>query len=285
MKCFYHSADLDGHCSGAIVKYFNPSCEMFGINYGDEFPWGVGERDETVYMVDFSLQPFGDMVKLWGGKNLIWIDHHISAIKDSESKEYQMSDAILGLRRDGIGACGLVWEYFSKEPAPYPVQLLAEYDVWNHSDPNALPFQYGIRMYHTRPDDDGMDFWVDFFDSDRYDGTAEIIEQGKLLLRHISSDNSKYAKACAFDTELDGLKCIAINKMLTNSQLFDSVWDKEKYDAMLTFGFRKGAWTVSLYTDKDGVDVSVIAKARGGGGHVQAAGFQCDKLPLTEVPQ
>jgi hypothetical protein len=39
MICFYHSADLDGHCSGAIIKKVHPECELIGINYGDEFPW------------------------------------------------------------------------------------------------------------------------------------------------------------------------------------------------------------------------------------------------------
>ena len=64
MKAFYHSADLDGHCSGAIVKYAHPECELIGINYGDKFPWESIGQDETVYMVDFSLQPFSDMIRL-----------------------------------------------------------------------------------------------------------------------------------------------------------------------------------------------------------------------------
>ena len=38
MKCFYHSADLDGQCSGAIVKLARPDCELVGIDYGDPFP-------------------------------------------------------------------------------------------------------------------------------------------------------------------------------------------------------------------------------------------------------
>ena len=39
IKCFYHLADLDGHCSGAIVKYKYPDAELFGINYGQAFPY------------------------------------------------------------------------------------------------------------------------------------------------------------------------------------------------------------------------------------------------------
>ena len=37
--CFYHRADYDGVCSAAIVKKFVPDCELYGIDYGDPFPW------------------------------------------------------------------------------------------------------------------------------------------------------------------------------------------------------------------------------------------------------
>ena len=51
MKCFFHSADLDGHCSGAIVKHKYPDCEMIGINYGQEFPWDTIEKGEKVPVI------------------------------------------------------------------------------------------------------------------------------------------------------------------------------------------------------------------------------------------
>ena len=108
----------------------------------------------------------------------------------------------------------------------------------------------------------------------------KIVRDGELLLNYIRQDNEKYCRAAAFETRLDGLLCIAINKMLTNSQLFDSVWDPEEYDAMLTFGHRQGAWTVSLYSTREDVDCSSVCKARGGGGHKGAAGFQCQELPF-----
>ena len=47
---------------------------------------------------------------------------------------------------------------------------------------------------------------------------------------------------------------------------------------MLTFSWRKGQWTVSMYSDKPDIDVSVIAKNNGGGGHKGAAGFQTDDI-------
>lgn len=66
---------------------------------------------------------------------------------------------------------------------------------------------------------------------------------------------------------------------MTNSQIFDSVYDPNKHDGMLTFAWKKGMWTVSMYGTK-GIDLSAIAKKHGGGGHKQACGFQCDELPF-----
>lgn len=33
--CFYHKADLDGVCSGDIVKHFVPDVERYGFDYGE----------------------------------------------------------------------------------------------------------------------------------------------------------------------------------------------------------------------------------------------------------
>ena len=147
MKCFYHSADLDGHCSGALVKAFNINCELIGINYDDEFPWETIGIGETVWMVDFGLQPFSDMLRLQKMCGLIWIDHHKSALEEYAKALSIGNEPIAGLRRDGIGACQLVYEFLTnKQKIPTYIKLLAEYDVWNHLDPRTLAFQYGMRF-------------------------------------------------------------------------------------------------------------------------------------------
>ena len=274
MKCFYHSADLDGHCSGAIIKMRYPECELIGINYGDSFPWGDRYPTETVFMVDFCLQPFDDMVKLNKQCHLTWIDHHKSAIETAHEKGFLAHEQSL---EDGIGACALVWDYcYPGMERPKYVELLAEYDVWNHTNMMTLPFQWGMRLKTTIPEK-GPGLWEDLH---RMENVVDIVNEGNIVLQYVAQDNRKYIEACGFETEIDGLKCIAINRMLTNSQMFDSVWDPEKYDAMLTFGWRKGQWNISLYSDMPDIDVSVVAKTRGGGGHKGAAGFQCSELPF-----
>ncbi len=68
---FYHSADLDGQCSGAIVKRRFPNSDLNPINYNQTFPWEIIKPEDTVYMVDFGLQPFEQMAKLNASCRLI----------------------------------------------------------------------------------------------------------------------------------------------------------------------------------------------------------------------
>jgi len=275
MKCFYHSADLDGKCSGAIVKQVYPECEMIGINYGEEFPWGDLVLNETVFMVDFSLQPFSDMFRLNEITNLVWIDHHISAIEEANKNNFFAYRQILV---NDMAACESVWNYFySSIPIPKVVHLLGRYDVWDLID-GTLELQNGMRLNDTSPEN--QKFWGNLFSNDV--AVDDLIQTGAILLKKQNIDNELHAKSCAFETELDGLKVIAMNTNFLSSIAFKSVWDSDKYDAMLAFIFRKKFWSVSLYTDKDGIDVSKVCKARGGGGHKQAAGFQCNELPFLK---
>ena len=273
MICFYHGSDLDGHCSGAIVKMKYPECELVPVDYGVGFPWNK-VKDEDIIMVDFCLQPFDDMFLLKEKANsLIWIDHHQDKIKQYK-KQYLRID---GLRINGIAGCELTYQYFYNTfDLPTFVSLLGRYDVWDHdADPRVMPFQLGMSRYNTLPDN--QEFWLSLFD---YEKVMRIVEDGSIILEYRDKENEKYVKACAFETELEGHRCLAVNKMLTNSQIFDSIWDNAKYDFMVTFGWWNGAWTVSIYTDKEGYDGSKISKKYGGGGHKQASGFQCKELPF-----
>ena len=284
MKCFYHSADLDGHCSGAIVKQKYPDCEMIGINYGQSFPWGDIEEGETIYMVDFGLQPFSDMEELNNVCDLHWIDHHKTAIADADAVGFVAGGG--QLLEEGKAGCELTWIYLygPEVPPPHPVWLLGRYDVWDHaSSEDILPFQYGMRQFsNTLPDN--TEFWEDVF---LYDVWDKIVDSGKLFLHYEASQNEKFCKVYAFETYIqhDGYDVFAIcaNRGFTNSKLFDSVYDPDRHHIMMSFIRLKlpaEKWTVSLYSTRDDVDCGAIAKAYGGGGHKGAAGFQCTTLPF-----
>jgi len=275
MKCFYHATDLDGQCSGAIIRQEFPECELIGITYSDAFFWNIIQPNETIIMVDFALQPFEDMLKLDKACDLIWIDHHLSSIEESDRHGFHPK----GWWKIGEAACELTWQYFVSPDLPLAVYLIGRHDVWDHSDYRTLAFHYGMQKYNTQPSED--DFWRELLhSSDNEKLIDSFIRDGDIILEYVRRDNAKYVKACSFDVTLDDYQCIAANKMLCGSQLFESIWDGDQYDIMLAFGYKSGRWNISLYTDRADIDVSQIAKKWGGGGHKGAAGFQADTLPF-----
>lgn len=273
MKCFYHSADLDGKCSAAIIKYIYSKCQLIGINYGDKFPWEIIiDPTETVYMVDFTLQPNIEMNKLNQSCKLIWIDHHKTAIDSIE----QLGLKIEGKREIGKAGCELTWEYsFPNIEIPRSIALLGRYDVWDHSDPDTLPFQYGMRQEDTDPNNEL--FWGNVI----YDKSfcQQILSNGEIIQKYMKQNNKEKCKVLCHELEFEGLRFIAANAALTGSQLFDSIYDENRHDAMMVYYHKNGKfWTVSLYAIKPEVDVSLIAKKWGGGGHEGASGFQVNDI-------
>ena len=60
--------------------------------------------------------------------NIVWLDHHISIIKD------MMDVEVAGNRVDGVAACELTWNWCFEEPVPMAVKLLSKYDTWEITD-------------------------------------------------------------------------------------------------------------------------------------------------------
>jgi len=282
MKCFYHSTDLDGHCAGAIVKHKYPECEMIGMDYGEEFPWDSITEGEIVFMVDFSLQPHEDMITLFNHCDLVWIDHHETAINGVNAFEI----AIAGIRDTKFAACELTWQYlFPNQVMPRSVFLLGRYDVWDHKDMDVLPFQYGIKQRDTNPEDDDR-LWHILFDGNKmlpsYTLVMDIVSEGRTIQKYVNKQNEFLCGPLCYEFEFEGLRFIAANACMPGSKLFDSVYDPDKHDAMMVYYNKNGKhWVVTMYSTKGDVNVGDIAKKHGGGGHKGASGFQCKETPFT----
>ena len=275
MKCCYHESDFDGQCSAAIVKYAFPDCQPMPITHGDSFPFHAFQPGETVYMVDFCL-PMNLMVRLNEMCEFTWIDHHKSTIEEAEEIGFHPR----GLRRIGQAACELTWSFlFPTRDLPHAVYLLGRCDVWDlEVDPAILPFQFGMGLQDTDP---VSPLWPRLFARGSSALEKRIISQGKVIGRYRSRENEKRARSCSFETDLQGVRAVAINAGLTNAAVFDGVWDPDRHDLMVTFCWMsKGSWRVTLYTDKPNIDCSALARRFGGGGHKCAAGFECRDLPF-----
>lgn len=286
MICVYHNKDLDGYCSGAIVKRKFPEAVMIGWDYGQPIPFeDIDPIGEDIILIDISF-PMADMFELAEvAKSLTWIDHHISAINEYNNfpEQARRGATITAVLENGIAACEGGWKYlFPDDPMPTAVKLAGEYDTWRNQDKfrweNAvLPFQFGMRMFCTSPETFPQELFS-HFDIVTDNPVYKIIHDGKLILSYQKTQNERACRS-SFEIEFGGLRAICLNNGGANSQIFDSVYDEAKHDIMIPFVFTGKHWTFSLYTTKDEVDCSIIAKSKGGGGHKKAAGFQLKELP------
>jgi oligoribonuclease NrnB/cAMP/cGMP phosphodiesterase (DHH superfamily) len=282
MICIYHDKDLDGSCSGAIVKKKFPEVVLIGYDYGQPIPWDKIPEGEPVIMVDVSL-PMSDMEKLSRHSHFqfTWIDHHASAI--AEYNQYFWNGAEpKAILKDGTAACEIAWQYFfPEEKLPTSVILLSKYDTWKNEDKELwediiLPFQFGMRLTkYTAETFPQYMLTIIAVDIDA------IVEKGEIILRYQAEQNAAAMKG-SFVIDLLNYRVLACNNGGFNSQAFESVWDEEKHDIMMPFRYNGKFWTCSLYTTKD-IDVSEIAKQLGGGGHRKAAGFQCSEIMIYHV--
>ena len=277
MLCIYHIADHDGKGSGAVVKSVFPEIELLGLNHDMEIPYDLIEKHEKVVVCDFAL-PVEYMFKLSETIDFTWIDHHASVIDKYEEELAKGRNPIKGLRQVGKAAIELCWEYFypSKE-VPLGITLLAKNDLFDLSDPRVRPFEFAMQSFGVNTPDDKI--WTELFEN-RLD-IEEMIQDGQRILGWINVRNYRLVRSMAFESEIDGYKCICANMPQGYSSFYDSVENRDSYDVMINFYMNKNQkWNLSFYSSKKNVDVSKIAAKFGGGGHRGAAGASSlDELP------
>jgi uncharacterized protein len=275
--CIYHSRDLDGWMSSAIVRLADDKINSLGWDYGDKIP-DLKDYDEII-MVDISF-PKDEMKKI-AQQGLIWIDHHISAINEMSGLGFILQ----GIRDVSFAACELTWKYFFPDTGmPELVRLLGRYDCFGHKgteeELKVLEFQYGARQAITNNEEAYAMLMIsrgrgDYdFDSDLCD---DIHLQGQAIYKYLCAE-AKQSYKKLFKIELDGYKFACINQERFNPINFGIDYHKDGFDGFACFWYSKGKFNYSLYNDNGLVDCSVIAKNRGGGGHKGASGFISEQI-------
>lgn len=245
-------------------------------------------EDTDVYIVDYSLEPQTFVLIREMAHNVIWIDHHISAIDKYEKyfgKEY--CDKIDGRRQIGIAACELT-ELYLKDEKNYMkfvcsevVKLVGDWDVFKLELTNSRKFRLGSTLYNTDiRTEDGKTFWLSCLD-DKSDLLGIVIYKGETLCEFM---DKHYAELCKYNSysvllvKYPTLKAVAINTAGINitGDVFNTI--KDKYDIGIIW-YKKGPYyAVELYSLSDNVNVAEIAVQYNGGGHRGAAGCLLEKL-------
>ena len=267
--CVYHHADMDGKCSGAIVRQRHPDCVLVPMDYKDEFPEclkGVG--GDTIYIVDFSFDP--EVMELLARNNrVIWLDHHKSAIEKARR-------TFPGLQRTDVAGCELTWEYLNTAvKPPAAVTLIGSYDSWRWVreseavQDNVLAFMAGCEQYPLWPDDPR---WARLL-SKAFDAHLDLLQEGRVIRRYVAEQDLRMCKAAAYMDDDGWLVC---NTNRASKTVFDAFIKERGYQPKgIRTWYRccSGEIKVSLRSDDPQVDCSVLASLHGGGGHRGAAGY------------
>lgn len=283
----YHGSDLDGVFSAAIIakKYGLDSVKCVPVNYGMEFPFDeIEECTRTVWVVDFSFDNMvwlKDKLATMYKADLIWCDHHESAIKKNANANVH---GIWGLRTVGRAGCELTYEYIHKEEAPTLIQYLSTYDVWDKERMNwddVMYVQYGARYYVGLSVERAVKLLDAVGEGDMSIGT--LAHTGEVILTWTDQINEGYVKCSAFEGTICGVKAVFMNTNVFNSNAFKSY--EGEYEVMVPFRYEKtGLVRFSIYADhNDKVNCAEMAERFGGGGHVGAAGFQLDSQKQDEL--
>lgn len=278
MYVIHHNKDLDGFSSGAICKLRYPDAKLIGWDYKDPIPEFEQFRGHDVIMIDITF-PIDDVKKL--GRicdQLTVIDHHIS-FKREYDERLDVWDSFLYIYKPNVAACEIGWNHlFSDKPVPYGITLLGRYDTWRQNEGNwkeeTLPFQYAMRTECTSAETFPTTYLEEYLPSCLY----KDVEKGKAILKYQEQQDMLACERSSFEMEVyGGFRGICLNTRAFSSNTLKSVYDPTIHDIMIGFEYTGTKWSVSLRSDND-IDVSTIAKARGGGGHAKAAGFEVNNF-------
>jgi oligoribonuclease NrnB/cAMP/cGMP phosphodiesterase (DHH superfamily) len=282
MKIFHHN-DLDGRCAGAIVAQFSQHFDQedfIEVDYKQPLPIDKVTENEMVYFVDYSFKESTvwqlDKV-LEKTKNVVWCDHHTSSLELLKVRPDLKK--VSGLVQNKISGAALIYMYLYKcsfEELPYYVKLVSDYDCWLYKyDPDTTHFKIGMDMLNHG----ALDLiWTILHREALLDCSDELtstINIGALIKQYIDQDNKQYRKAWAYESEIEGYKCLVINRK-SNSWIFGDQYDK--YPLVMSWAFDGELYSYSIYSSNKDVDCSKIAEKLGGGGHAGAAGFTSKEL-------
>lgn len=289
--CLYHR-DQDGAMSAAVVLHSmkGQPLDLVSVQHGEPFPFELIDGRSRVFLVDFTPRPFTELECLAEmcdacGVDLVLVDHHAKAI--GELNDSPLAGKIRGLQHsaeiDGPvspdkleAGCDLTWRsLFPDKPKPEVVRLIGRWDVWDHEDPLVRPTAFALEAVGPDPVK-----YESMFPMGRSDIDETYGDMGRCILEWLKTRSTRRLSS-AFPIDLGGLRCLAVNTDERGSIQFEGAEGIGGYQAAVTFAWRSGSWSVSMYALDESVDVGEVCAGYGGGGHRGAAGFECTALPFS----
>jgi nanoRNase/pAp phosphatase (c-di-AMP/oligoRNAs hydrolase) len=265
----HHAPCLDGLSAAAVCPHnvtyigFNPNVHKVATHPDiNNLP-----GEQSIVFFDCAPHTVDELLQLrTKHKRVMIVDHHIGSQRIFENVEGCF------FRMDKAG-CVLAWEYFrDTDEMPEILVHIGDRDLGKFNETNRL-IGYALMDMNIRTVA-SMRSLV-FLDS----VMASLVTGGQMIVERIERLKRDTP---VFFGELSGHRFVyaQLDSYQFVSELAEYLYTK--YDVAFTvlYYYENGKWKFSLRTNKDEVDVSLIAKEHfNGNGHKRAAGGALDAIP------
>ncbi len=267
----YHQNCADGFTAAWITARALGDVELLEAQYGDEAPDVMGRE---VYIVDFSY-PRDVLLRMNEiAAHVEVMDHHKTSAEALDGLPFCTFDM------DECGA-SLAWRRFNpNDTLPPFVQFVKDRDLWRWELTNSREISAFIRSWEP-----SLEQWDALHNQlSATHGLAFAMEAGRAILREQNKMRDMHL-AHSFEVFLADVQFNATQ--CTSKSLLSEVAGqlaKETGAGACWFYVGDGRFAWSLRGDgRATVDVSVVAKYYGGGGHRNAAGCSVDHATMAKL--
>lgn len=293
--CLYHFPCDDGFAAAWVVRQRWPDCRLEPTNYGLPLPDGLAGKN--ILMVDFSLKRDAMLELARYARSVVVLDHHASAqdelrdftvgwnpihpdapeftgwqvmLDDPRTDPTHRVLAHFDMSRSGAQ---LAWGFIRPFlPPPLIVNFVADRDLWRFAIPNSRKFSLFLRSH---PYD--FDVWTDIADRLNADLTGDgVLAEAAAIERYHDARIAELVPTATLQRIGEWAGVPVAHAPYTFASDLGHALLKAHPDAPFAAVVvdAYGARTFSLRSENSREDVSKVARAFGGGGHRNAAGFR-----------
>jgi hypothetical protein len=288
--CLYHATCDDGFTAAWAIWLRWPLCEFRAVQYGQPAPDDVA--DKHVLIVDFSW-PADELERMaMSAQTVLVLDHHKTAeaslqgmhriVRPTYENVLRCFARMVGGPRERIlvefdmerSGARMAWNFAHPGSNPHIlVNLVEDRDLWRFQFPETKPVR--MLLQSVRHSFEG---WCEVADQLRTDLPGSV-RTGQAIQRFYEARVEEMADAAELQS-IEGWENVPVAHV---PYAFVSDVCHRLLQMHPTAPFAAacvtahGGTTYSLRSDDGRQDVSAIAKARGGGGHRNAAGFRLEQ--------
>jgi hypothetical protein len=243
-------------------------------------------KDRDIYILDFSF-PHEVMTHLMReAEHVTWLDHHKTAfemwtpnIEITPTTLYKHENAHVFITLDNArSGAAIAWDFFQASPRPNLIQHIQDYDLWQFKLDDTKAYMKALWL--TAPW--SFEQWADLEANQANYGCSAFVSAGAALLRE---HNNQVQRATAKSRRcmVHASYGLAVNAPpnLTSDSGHALAVQSGTFGLIYHIDHELKA-KCSLRSTGD-YDVSALAKVYGGGGHKNAAGFECSLEVLKSI--